>query len=140
MSTYAAPLKDMQFVICELAGLDDLVTLPGWQEIDSDVVKTILQEASRFAGEILAPLNQVGDRKGVIWKDSSVIMGPGFREAYQSYIETGWSRLGLDPEYGGQSVPGVVSAAVQEMWKSANLAFSACFQLTQGAIEALLLR
>jgi 3-(methylthio)propanoyl-CoA dehydrogenase len=140
MSTYEAPLKDMQFAICELAGLDDLVTLPGWHEIDSDVVKTILQEASRFAGEILAPLNQVGDRKGVIWKDSSVIMGPGFREAYQSYIETGWSRLGLDPEYGGQAVPGVVSAAVQEMWKSANLAFSACFQLTQGAIEALLLR
>jgi 3-(methylthio)propanoyl-CoA dehydrogenase len=140
MSTYEAPLKDMQFAICELAGLDDLVTLPGWQDIDSDVVKTILQEASRFAGEVLAPLNQVGDRKGVIWKDNSVIMGPGFREAYQNYIGTGWSRLGLDPEYGGQAVPGVVSAAVQEMWKSANLAFSACFQLTQGAIEALLLR
>jgi 3-(methylthio)propanoyl-CoA dehydrogenase len=140
MSTYEAPLQDMQFVICELAGLDDLVALPGWQDIDSDVVKTILQEASRFAGEVLAPLNQVGDRKGVIWKDSSVIMGPGFREAYQSYVETGWSRLGLDPKYGGQAVPGVVSAAVQEMWKSANLAFSACFQLTQGAIEALLLR
>jgi 3-(methylsulfanyl)propanoyl-CoA dehydrogenase len=140
MSTYEAPLKDMQFVISELAGLDQLIALPGWQECDADVVSAILQEAGRFAGEVLAPLNRVGDQRGVIWKDGNVIMAPGFREAYQSYVETGWSRLGLDPEYGGQAVPSVVGAAVQEMWKSANLAFSACFQLTQGAIEALLLR
>ena len=140
MSTYEAPLKDMQFVICELAGLDQLTALPGWQETDEEVVSAILQEASRFASEVLAPLNRVGDQAGVIWKDGNVIMAPGFREAYQSYIDTGWNRLGFEPEYGGQAIPGLVGAAVQEMWKSANLAFSACFQLTQGAIEALLLR
>jgi alkylation response protein AidB-like acyl-CoA dehydrogenase len=140
MSTYEAPLKDMQFVICELAGLEQLIALPGWQDNDAEVVSAILQEASHFASEVLAPLNQVGDQKGVIWKDRNVITAPGFREAYRNYIETGWNRLGLDPEYGGQAVPSLVGAAVQEMWKSANLAFSACFQLTQGAIEALLLR
>jgi 3-(methylthio)propanoyl-CoA dehydrogenase len=140
MSTYEAPLKDMQFVICELAGLDQVTALPGWQETDREVVNAILQEASRFASEVLTPLNRVGDQAGVIWKDGNVIMAPGFREAYQSYIDTGWNRLGFEPEYGGQAIPGLVGAAVQEMWKSANLAFSACFQLTQGAIEALLLR
>jgi alkylation response protein AidB-like acyl-CoA dehydrogenase len=140
MSTYEAPLKDMQFIICELAGLDQLRALPGWQETDREVVSAILQEASRFASEVLTPLNRVGDQAGVIWKDGNVIMAPGFREAYQSYIDTGWNRLGFGPEYGGQAIPSLVGAAVQEMWKSANLAFSACFQLTQGAIEALLLR
>jgi 3-(methylthio)propanoyl-CoA dehydrogenase len=140
MSTYEAPLKDMQFVICELAGLDQITALPGWQETDEEVVSAILQEASRFASEVLAPLNRVGDQAGVIWKDGNVIMAPGFREAYQRYIDTGWNRLGFDPEIGGQAIPSLVGAAVQEMWKSANLAFSACFQLTQGAIEALLLR
>jgi 3-(methylsulfanyl)propanoyl-CoA dehydrogenase len=140
MSTYEAPLKDMQFVICELAGLDQLTVLPGWQETDEEVVKAILQEASRFASEVLTPLNRVGDQAGVIWKDGNVITAPGFREAYQRYIDTGWNRLGFGPEYGGQAIPSLVGAAVQEMWKSANLAFSACFQLTQGAVEALLLR
>ena len=140
MSTYEAPLKDMEFVITELAGLDRVLALPGWQDIDADVISAILQEAGKFASEVLAPLNQVGDQKGVIWKDSNVLTAPGFREAYRSYVDTGWNRLGLDPEYGGQAIPSVVSAAAAEMWKSSNLALSACFQLTQGAIEALLLR
>jgi 3-(methylthio)propanoyl-CoA dehydrogenase len=140
MSTYEAPLRDMQFVICELAGLDQLTVLPGWQETDEEVVRAVLQEASRFASEVLTPLNRVGDQAGVIWKEGNVITAPGFREAYQSYIDTGWNRLGFGPEYGGQAIPSLVGAAVQEMWKSANLAFSACFQLTQGAVEALLLR
>jgi alkylation response protein AidB-like acyl-CoA dehydrogenase len=140
MSTYEAPLKDMQFVIFELAGLDQVIALPGWQDTDREVVSAILQEAGRFANGVLAPLNRVGDQTGVIWKDGGVIMASGFREAYQSYVDTGWNRLGFEAEYGGQAIPSLVGAAVQEMWKSANLAFSACFQLTQGAVEALLLR
>src|SRR5258708_20599436 len=138
MSTYEAPLKDMQFVICELAGLDQLTALAGWQETDEEVVSAILQEASRFASEVLAPLNRVGDQAGVIWKDGNVIMAAGFREAYQSYIDTVWNRLGFEPEYGGQAIPSLGGAAVKEMGKSANLAFSGCFQLTQGALEGIL--
>ena len=140
MTTYEAPLNEMQFVIRELAGLDSLIALPEWQDIDSDTVSAVLQEASRFATEVLAPLNQIGDQRGVICKDNHVITAPGFREAYQRYIESGWNRLGFDEQYGGQAMPSLVGAAVQEMWKSANLAFSACFQLTQGAIEALFQR
>ena len=140
MTTYEAPLDEMQFVIRELAGLDTLTALPEWRDIDVETVSAVLQEASRFASEVLAPLNQTGDQTGVICKDNHVITAPGFREAYQQYVTSGWNRLGFDEEYGGQSMPNLVGAAVQEMWKSANLAFSACFQLTQGAAEAIFQR
>jgi 3-(methylthio)propanoyl-CoA dehydrogenase len=140
MTTYEAPLDEMQFVIRELAGLDTLIALPEWRDIDAETVSAVLQEAGRFASEVLAPLNQTGDQRGVICKDNHVITAPGFREAYQQYVTSGWNRLGFDEEYGGQSMPNLVGAAVQEMWKSANLAFSACFQLTQGAAEAVFQR
>jgi 3-(methylthio)propanoyl-CoA dehydrogenase len=140
MMTYEAPLDEMQFVICELAGLNTLIALPEWKDIDVETVSAVLQEAGRFASEVLAPLNQTGDQRGVICKDNHVITAPGFREAYQQYINSGWNRLGFDDKYGGQSMPNLVGAAVQEMWKSANLAFSACFQLTQGAAEAIFQR
>jgi 3-(methylthio)propanoyl-CoA dehydrogenase len=140
MTNYEAPLDEMQFVIRELAGLETLTALPEWKDIDAETVSAVLQEAGRFASEVLAPLNQSGDQRGVICKDNHVITAPGFREAYQQYVNSGWNRLGFDESYGGQSMPNLVGAAVQEMWKSANLAFSACFQLTQGAAEAILQR
>jgi 3-(methylthio)propanoyl-CoA dehydrogenase len=140
MTNYEAPLDEMQFVIRELAGLETLTALPEWKDIDAETVGAVLQEAGRFASEVLAPLNQSGDQRGVICKDNHVITAPGFREAYQQYVTSGWNRLGFDDKYGGQSMPHLVGAAVQEMWKSANLAFSACFQLTQGAAEAILQR
>jgi alkylation response protein AidB-like acyl-CoA dehydrogenase len=140
MTTYEAPLDEMQFVIRELGGLDNLAALPEWQDIDAETVSAVLQEANRFASEVLAPLNQIGDQRGVICKDNHVITAPGFREAYQQYTNSGWNRLGFDEKYGGQAMPNLVGAAVQERWKSANLAFSACFQLTQGAVEAVFQR
>ena len=140
MTTYQAPLDEMQFVIRELAGLDTLTALPEWRDLDAETVSAVLQEAGRFASEVLAPLNQTGDQRGVICKENNVITAPGFREAYHQYVTNGWNRLGFDEEYGGQSMPNLVGAAVQEMWKSANLAFSACFQLTQGAAEAIFQR
>ena len=139
MSTYQAPLKDMRFVMRELAGLDQIIALPGWQETDSDTIDSILQEAARFASEVFSPLNRTGDQQGVKWKDGNVITATGFREAYQKFSELGWNRLGFGADYGGHDVPALVTAPVHEMWKSANLAFSACFQLTQGAVEALTL-
>jgi 3-(methylthio)propanoyl-CoA dehydrogenase len=129
----------MQFVMRELAGLDQIIALPGWQETDSDTVDSILQEAARFASEVFSPLNRTGDQQGVKWKDGNVITATGFREAYQKFSELGWNRLGFGADYGGHDVPALVTAPVHEMWKSANLAFSACFQLTQGAVEALTL-
>ncbi|UCV24197.1 acyl-CoA dehydrogenase [Ferribacterium limneticum] len=139
MSEYLAPLKEMRFVMQELAGLDQVVDLPGCEEASSDVVDAILEEAARFSGEVLSPLNRVGDRDGAKWKDTVVTTSPGFKEAYRQFVDNGWNGLGCDPEFGGQGLPKLLSTAVSEMWKAANHAFSLCPMLTQGAIEALMI-
>jgi alkylation response protein AidB-like acyl-CoA dehydrogenase len=139
MSEYVAPLKDIRFVMQELAGLDQVVSLPGCEEASSDVVDAILEEAARFSGEVLSPLNRVGDRDGAKWKDTVVTTSPGFKEAYRQFVDNGWNGLGCDPEFGGQGLPKLLSTAVSEMWKASNHAFSLCPMLTQGAIEALMI-
>ena len=139
MSEYSAPLKDMRFVMQELAGLELVVALPGCEEATPDVVDAILEEAARFSGEVLSPLNRVGDTQGAKWKDKAVTTSPGFKEAYRQFVDNGWNGLGCDPEFGGQGLPRLLSTAVSEMWKAANHAFSLCPMLTQGAIEALMI-
>jgi acyl-CoA dehydrogenase len=140
MSDYTAPLRDMQFVLEHLAGLAEVATLPGCAEATPDVVEQILAENARFSSAVLAPLNWSGDQEGARWQDGEVATPKGFREAYRQFVEGGWNALQFPPEYGGQGLPKVVAAPVQEMWKSANLSFSLCPLLTGGAIEALLLR
>ena len=137
MSSYTAPLKDMQFVLNELAGLDKVAALPGYEEATTDVVEAILDESAKFTGGVLDPLNYSGDQEGAKWADKSVTMPKGFKEAYRQFVDNGWNALSGNPEHGGQGLPKVVSAAVQEMWKSANISFSLCPLLTLGAIEAL---
>ena len=138
---YTAPLQDMQFVLKELAGLSDVAALPGCEEADADVVDAILEEAGKFAGGVLAPLNNVGDKTGLVWQDTGsdkvVKMPAGFGDAYRQFVENGWNGLDHETEFGGQGLPRLVSAAVREMWKSANHSFSLCPMLTGGAIEAL---
>ena len=137
MSSYTAPLKDMQFVLTELAGIDKVAALPGYEEAAADVVEAILDESAKFTSGVLAPLNFSGDQEGVRWADKAVTMPKGFKEAYSQFVDNGWNALSCNPEHGGQGLPKVVSAAVQEMWKSSNMAFSLCPLLTLGAIEAL---
>ena len=139
MSEYIAPLKDIRFAMQSLAGLDQVVALPGYEEASPDVVDAILEEAARFSGEVLSPLNRVGDTNGAKWKDTVVTTSPGWKEAYGQFVENGWNGLGCDPEFGGQGLPNLISTAVSEMWKAANHAFSLCPMLTQGAIEALMI-
>ena len=139
MSAYAAPLKDMRFVLNELAGLAAVAKLPGYQEATSDTVNAILDEASKFSTEVLDPLNYSGDQEGAQWKDGAVTTPKGFKEAYKLFCEGGWSALSLDPEWGGQGLPKLLSTPVTEMITSANMSFSLCPMLTQGAIEAMLL-
>jgi 3-(methylthio)propanoyl-CoA dehydrogenase len=134
---YVAPAKDMMFVLKELAGLDKVAQLPGFEEATPDLVEAIIDEAGKFAGGVLAPLNFSGDRQGAKWHDREVTMPAGFKEAYAQFAESGWTALDCHPEHGGQGLPRVVSAAVREMWKAANMAFSLCPLLTNGAIEAL---
>ncbi len=140
MSDYNAPIRDMRFVLKELAGLADVSALPGCEEASEDLVDAILEEAGKFAAGVLAPLNRIGDQQGAQWKDGEVSTAPGWKEAYAQFIEAGWTALANEPEFGGQGLPKLVNTAVIEMWKSANMAFSLCPMLTNGAIEALMLR
>src|SRR5436190_4001479 len=140
MSAYQAPLKDMRFVLNELAGLAEVAKLPGYADATSDTVDAILEEASKFASGVLDPINYSGDQEGSKWIDGAVKTPKGFREAYKQFCEGGWNALPFEAEWGGQSLPRLVSTPVQEMWKSSNMSFSLCPLLTQGAIEALLLR
>ncbi len=137
MSAYNAPLKDMQFVLTELAGSAQVSSLPGYAEATPDVIEAILDEAGKFARDVLAPLNFTGDREGAQWAGKAVTMPRGFREAYAQFVDNGWNALSGNPEYGGQGLPKIVSAAVQEMWQASNMAFSLCPMLTMGGIEAL---
>jgi len=135
--TYNAPLRDMRFVLTELIGLDRVAALPGYESIEPELVDAVLEEASKFARDVLAPINQSGDRQGARWHDGAVTTPDGFADAYARYVAGGWNALSCDPEYGGQGVPAVVSAAVEEMWHAANMAFGLCPLLTRGAIEAM---
>jgi alkylation response protein AidB-like acyl-CoA dehydrogenase len=137
MSDYNAPLKDMQFVLNELAGLAQVSALPGYAEATPDVIEAILEESGKFTRDVLAPLNFSGDQEGAQWADKSVTMPKGFKEAYAQFVENGWNALSGNPEFGGQGLPKVISAVVQEMWQSANMSFSLCPMLTMGGIEAL---
>jgi len=140
MSAYIAPLKDMRFVLNELACLGAVAKLPGYQDATPDTVDAILEEASKFASEVLDPINYSGDQEGSKFAGGQVQTPKGFRDAYKKFCEGGWNALPFEAEWGGQGLPKLVSTPVQEMWKSSNMSFSLCPLLTQGAIEALLLR
>lgn len=140
MGEYVAPLKDMLFVLNELAGLDGIAALPGCDEISPDLVEAVLEEAGKFASGVLAPLNKVGDTEGVRWQTEGVSTPTGWKDAYDQFVNGGWNAISCDPEYGGQGIPRVVSTLVEEMWNSANVSFALCPMLTRGAIEAIELR
>jgi alkylation response protein AidB-like acyl-CoA dehydrogenase len=138
MSQYHAPLKEMHFVMSELAGLEQVGKLPGFEDATADTVAAILDEAAKFATEVLDPLNVVGDREGARRLDDGSVRTPsGFKDAYKQYCANGWNGLTKNPDFGGQGLPQLVSTAVEEMWHAANLAFDLCPMLTQGAIEAI---
>ena len=139
MSDYLAPLKDMQFVLKELAGLDEVAKLPGCEDVSAELVDQILEESGKFCTEVLSPLNQPGDIEGSKWDNGKVTTPQGFVAAYQQFVEGGWNALQFPPEFGGQGLPKLVATPVMEMWKAANMSFSLCPLLTGGAIEALLL-
>ena len=144
MNNYQAPLRDMRFVMHELVGSTAICALPGYQECDPDLMDAVLEEAAKFAGDILSPLNPVGDREGARWQAGADGLGevrtaPGFADAYRQFAEGGWMALPCPPDFGGQGLPRLLAVAVSEMWKSANLSFSHVITLTHGAIEALLI-
>ena len=137
MAEYVAPLKDMQFVLKHVVGMDQVNKLEGWEELTDDVVDAILEEAGKFAGEVLSPLNVVGDKTGAKWKDGAVTTPPGFKDAYHQYVNAGWGNILGPTKFGGQGLPHMIATPVEEMWGAANLAFKLCPMLTQGAFEAI---
>src|SRR4249920_88030 len=109
MSTYHAPLKDMLFVMNELAGLEQVGKLPGYEDATPDTVTAILEEAAKFATEVLDPLNAVGDREGATLIEGGGVKTPtGFKEAYRKFAENGWNGLTKNPDHGGQGLPQLV--------------------------------
>jgi acyl-CoA dehydrogenase len=139
MPRYAAPLRDMRFVLEELADLPGIGRLPGCEEATPELVGAVLDEANRFAGGVLAPLNALGDRQGCRFEDGRVTMPEGWSDAYRRFCEGGWVGLALPVEFGGQALPKLVATAVWEMWFSANMAFAMLPQLNTGQAAALLL-
>ena len=135
--SYVAPVKDIAFVLNHVVGLERIAALEGFEDATPELVEAILEESARFTAEVLAPLNVVGDREGCTWTEEGVKTPAGWPEAYSRFVENGWGSLSFNPEYGGQGLPMTVSAAVQEMWHSANMAFGLCPLLTQGAVDAI---
>ncbi|MES2536039.1 MAG: acyl-CoA dehydrogenase [Pseudomonadota bacterium] len=136
--SYVAPLKDMLFVMNELAGLSAVNALPGCEDATPETVEAVLEENARFCSEVVAPLNFAGDQAPSFWREGEVVTSKGFKEAFKAYGDAGWQGVQHPLEFGGQGLPKLVATPCIEMLNSANLSFALCPLLTDGAIEALI--
>jgi alkylation response protein AidB-like acyl-CoA dehydrogenase len=136
--TYRAPVKDMLFCMTELAGLDDVAKIPGFEDAGTETAQAVLDECAKFNEGVVAPLNAEGDKAPSYWKEGKVYTTAGFKDAFRQFGEGGWQGLQHPAEFGGQGLPKTIGAACIEMLNSANLSFALCPLLTDGAIEALL--
>ncbi|MCC6070071.1 acyl-CoA dehydrogenase [Massilia sp. GCM10020059] len=136
--SYNAPLKDMLFVMNELAGMPTISQLPGCEDATADTVEAVLEENAKFCGGEIAPLNHPSDKEPSFWHDGQVTTSKGFKEAFKSFGEAGWQGLQHPVEFGGQGLPKLVATPCIEMLHASSLSFALCPLLTDGAIEALL--
>ena len=136
--SYVAPIKDMLFCMKELAGLEEVAKLPGFEDAGLDTAQAVLEECAKLNEGVIAPLNWEGDKYPSSWHDGKVTTTPGFKEAFREYAEGGWQGLQHPADFGGQGLPKTIGAACGEMLNSANLSFALCPLLTDGDIEALL--
>ncbi len=135
---YQPPVRDHAFLLRDVLKIDQYAELPAFADASIDVVDQIIEEAGRFTGEVLAPLNSVGDKQGCVWNSDYTVKTPdGFKEAYKQLCEGGWTAIGSDPNYGGQGLPHVVNLSFSEMSSSANMAFSMYPGLAHGAYSAI---
>lgn len=135
--TYTAPVEDMKFVLHHLCDLGGVTGLPGYEDTDADMIDAILEEAAKYAGQVLSPLNHTGDQEGLGFDDGTVTTPKGWKEAYQTLVDMGWNSPAASMDHGGMGLPQLVNTCIQEMFQGANMAFQLCPMLTQGAIEAL---
>src|SRR5476649_2656503 len=113
--SYTAPVKDMLFVMKELAGLDQVAALPGFEEAGYETAQAVLEEAAKFNSEVLAPLNRAGDQNPSTWRDGVVTTPPGFKQAFRQFSEAGWQGVIHPQEYEGQGLPKLIATACTEM-------------------------
>jgi 3-(methylsulfanyl)propanoyl-CoA dehydrogenase len=135
--SYRAPVTDIAFALKHAAGFETALNEGLYGELDADTVDAVLEEAGRFATDVIAPLNRVGDQHGTPLKDGTVTTPPGWKEAYTAWASAGWNGLVAPSEWGGQDLPHAVNAACIEMWNSASMAFGIGPVLTMAAIDAL---
>ncbi len=136
--SYVAPLKDMLFNIKYLAGIDQIAQLPGFEDAGFDTAQAVLEEAAKFNESVVSPLNWEGDKNPSSWHDGKVTATPGFKEAFEQFVQGGWQGLQHPVDFGGQGLPKTIGASCGEMQNSASISFALCPLLTDGAIEALL--
>ena len=134
---YTAPVADILFTMTHVAGLGDAVADGLYGDVDADFAASLVEEAGKLAGAVLAPLNRIGDKAGAKLKDHVVTTAPGWPAAYRQWREGGWAGVTGPEAYGGMGLPHLLNAACTEMWNSANMAFSLCPLLTAGAVEAV---
>ncbi len=139
MPIYKGPVRDFDFIINELLRITDYKDLDGFSEIDNDFINAMLDGGTKLCEEVLFPLNQTGDKQGVVYKNGAVILPDGFKDAYKTYAESGWTAITCRKEYGGQGLPEVINMPIVEMICSANLSFGMIPGLTHGAYNAILL-
>lgn len=139
MSQYQPPIADIAFALEHVVGYPDIAKMPGYEHADLSTAVELLEQCGEFVAEVIAPLNQSGDQQGsVLQPDGTVKTPDGFKDAYQQYVDAGWGSVPLPEEYGGGGFPRTIGLAIQEIMTSANMAFSLCPLLTQGAIDAVL--
>ena len=134
---YNAPIKDMLFLVDQWIGIDNLSSLPGFEEFDKDILEAVLEEAGKFCSTEVLPINRDGDEHGAVFSDGVVTTPPGFKEVYQKFIENGWTSIDAEPEYGGQGLPKLVSYLIDEMLGATNLSFKLYPELSHGAYHLL---
>ncbi|QYF87183.1 acyl-CoA dehydrogenase C-terminal domain-containing protein [Brevundimonas sp. PAMC22021] len=135
---YTAPVRDFTFILNEVLEIDRHANQPGFEDVSSDLVGQILEEGAKFAEEVIAPINRVGDQEGCKLSDGGVVTGPtGWKEAYQQMVEAGWPALSAHTEFGGQGMPAVIGMAFGQMTAAASAAFSMYPGLTAGAYAGI---
>ena len=136
--SYTAPVKDMLFAMEHLAGLEQVAQIPGFEDAGLETAQAVLEESAKLCETVVEPLNIAGDKNPSSLADGKVTTTPGFKEAYQQFVQGGWQGLQHPADFGGQALPKTIGAACVEMLNSSNISFALCPLLTDGAIEALL--
>ncbi len=138
MLAYRPDAREALFLLNRAMGAQELLNkLPPFSEVDQDLMQQVLMEASRFVGEVIAPLQTVGDRIGAQWADGQVTLPAGFRQAYQAFWQAGWPALSADPQDGGQGLPSVLEAILYEWLSAANHGWTMAPGLLHGAYECI---